>query len=142
LFFVTSDCPISNSYAPEINRIVSAYRDKRIAFYIVYVDPTVPLTKIKKHARDFEFQVPLLVDPTYSLIHSVRATVTPEVVVLGPDGKVLYRGRIDDLYYDYGKRRAEPTRRELRDALNAIMTRQPIVKATAEPFGCFIPQQK
>jgi hypothetical protein len=142
LFFVMNDCPISNNYAPEINRIISAYTDRGIAFYIVYPGARLSASELKKHARDFGFRNPLLADPSCSLAHRVGVTVTPEAVVLGSEDQVLYRGRIDDLYYDYGKRRSKPTHQELREALNAILTEQPILSREAKPVGCFIPEDK
>jgi hypothetical protein len=51
--------------------------------------------------------------------------VTPEVAVVGPGGALLYRGRIDDLWSDYGKRRQEPTTRDLRAALDAALAGRP-----------------
>ena len=30
LIFVTPDCPVANRYAPEIDRIAAAYRDRRV----------------------------------------------------------------------------------------------------------------
>ena len=41
---------------------------------------------------------------------------------------------------DFGKQRAQPTRRDLRDALDAVLAgREPVVPRT-EPIGCFIPE--
>src|SRR5436190_7891994 len=34
LFFVMSDCPIANSYAPEINRIVATYSSQGVRSYL------------------------------------------------------------------------------------------------------------
>ena len=39
LFFIAHDCPISNGYAPEINRICAEYSPQKVAFYVVYVEP-------------------------------------------------------------------------------------------------------
>src|ERR1051326_7423267 len=38
LFFITHDCPISNFYAPEIQRICSEYGSKGVSCALVYVD--------------------------------------------------------------------------------------------------------
>lgn len=142
LFFVASDCPISNSYAPEINRIVSSYQGRKLSFFIVYVDQTIPVSDVKKHAKDFGFGVPLLVDHRYFLVRMAGATVTPEAAVLDRHGAILYRGRIDDLYYDYGKRRNAPTKRELRDALDAILNDRAVAHPREKAIGCFIAWEK
>ena len=39
LFFVTNDCPLTNSYVPEMNRIQSSYAKRRVCFYAVQADP-------------------------------------------------------------------------------------------------------
>jgi peroxiredoxin len=138
LFFITNDCPITNSYMPEINRIVASYEAREIAFYAVYTDPTVSLAAIRKHARAYGLRMRLVPDTKHELVHSVGATVTPEVAVMERGGKVVYLGRIDDLYVDLGKRRAAPTRRYLRDALDAVLNGKPVAVAKIDPVGCFI----
>ena len=55
LIFYWQDCPISNSYAPELNRIAAAHTN--FAFYIVQVDPELtssrhnPTTKDTKNTK-------------------------------------------------------------------------------------------
>ena len=41
LFFLMADCPVANQYAPEIQRICSAYGPKGAKCFLVYVDPTM-----------------------------------------------------------------------------------------------------
>lgn len=138
LFFVTVDCPITNNYAPEINRIVARYSAQHVAFYAVYTDPTVSVRAIQRHALEFGFKVPLILDTNHSLVHRVGATVTPEVAVLEPKGKLIYLGPIDDLYADFGKRRPAPTQTYLRQALDAILSGKPVAVPAVRPIGCFI----
>jgi thiol-disulfide isomerase/thioredoxin len=138
LFFITNDCPITNSYAPEINRIVANYAARKIAFYAVYTDPTVSIPAIRKHAREFGLNIPLIPDASHYLVHMVGATVTPEAAVLERGGRLIYLGPIDDLYVDFGKRRPEPTQRYLRQALDAVLSGKPVAIPTAKPIGCFI----
>lgn len=138
LFFVTNDCPITNSYIPEINRIVANYTARKVAFYAVYTDPTVSIPAIRRHALEYGLHMPLISDTEHSLVHRVGATVTPEVAVLDRGGRLVYLGRIDDLYVDLGKRRAAPTQRYLRDALDEVLSGKPVAVARMDPIGCFI----
>jgi hypothetical protein len=138
LFFITNDCPITNSYAPEINRIVAKYAARNIAFYAVYTDPTVSVPAIRRHALEFGLKVPLILDAAHSLVHRVGATVTPEVAVLEQGGKLIYLGPIDDLYVNFGKRRPSPTQSFLRQELDAILSGKAVVIPTVNPIGCFI----
>src|SRR6185295_8389253 len=111
--FITHDCPISNGYAPEVNRIVAEYVAKKIAFYVMYVDSDLSATEAARHTKDFDYRCPTLLDPTHQLVERTKTTVTPETAMLTPDGKLVYHDRIDDLYVDYGKRRNEANQRDL-----------------------------
>src|SRR6185436_15186314 len=84
LIFYLQDCPISNSYAPEINRIAATFTN--FAFYIVQVDPDLKLEAAKQHARQYALRPPVLLDAGHELVRRTGATITPEVVVIGKDG--------------------------------------------------------
>jgi peroxiredoxin len=142
LFFLIPDCPVSNAYAPEIKRICNDYEAKKVAAYIVHTDPEVSEDMAKKHAKEYGYSCPVLRDPTHVLVKASGVTMAPEVAVLGPDRKVLYRGRIDDLYVTYGKRRPAPTQHNLRDALDAILQGKAVAGATTKVIGCYLPEPK
>jgi len=135
LIFYWHDCPICNSYAPEINRLCSA--ETNFAFYIVQVDPDLTPTAALKHAKDFRLLPPVLLDGKHRLVKLAGATITPEAVVFGKNKIVLYRGRIDNLYPSLNQRRAEATEHDLQDALDAITAGKPI-KAQWPAVGCSI----
>jgi thiol-disulfide isomerase/thioredoxin len=139
LLFIAPDCPISNGYAREITRIASAYEHKGVALYAIHSDPRVSSEAARKHASEYGYGFPVLLDPNQTLAHHVRATVTPEAAVLDRAGNVVYLGRIDDTFYSFGRRRDTPTTHELRDALVAVIEGRPVATATAPPIGCEIP---
>ena len=101
LIFYWQDCPVSNGYAPELNRIAASHTN--FAFYIVQVDADLTPAAAREHARKFDLREPVLLDPRHRLVKFVKATVTPEAVVVGKNGQVLYRGRIDDAYAAFEK---------------------------------------
>src|SRR5438105_9621587 len=94
IFFTTTDCPVSNSYVPEMNRIRADYASRGVAFYAVQTDTTIPDAEVRKHASEFGFVFAVLLDPKQILVRLTGATATPEAVVLSSDGQVLYLGRI------------------------------------------------
>jgi AhpC/TSA family len=138
LFFVLSECPIANSYAPEINRIVAAYGARGARSYLVYVEEDLSVAAARRHAQDHEFKFPALLDPGHQLVKFARVTVSPEVAVLAPDNTVLYRGRIDDRAAAFGKRRVTPSKRDLRSALDAILEGKPVATPVTKAVGCYI----
>ncbi len=138
LLFIARDCPISNSYAPEIKRIVARYTPQKVAFTLVYADPDTSLAAARQHAKEYGYTCPLLLDPAHRLARRAGATVTPEAAVFAPGGRLLYRGRIDDLYLGFGRRRDAATRHDLRDALDAVLNGWPVPTAKTQAIGCFI----
>lgn len=141
-FFLLPDCPISNAYSPEVQRIVTAYASRKVAAFIVHADPDVTAEQAKKHAKDFGLTSPVLLDPGHALVKRTGVSMAPEVAVVSPAGKVAYRGRIDDWYADYGKRRAAPTQRDLRAALDAVLDGKPVPVAVTKVIGCDLPDAK
>ena len=140
LFFITTDCPISNSYAPEIQRICSEYSPKKISCDLIYVDPDLTTADVKKHVKDFGYaNLTAILDSSQRLVHAAGATITPEAAIVGPAGHVLYRGRIDNVYAALGKRRQEATERDLRKALDQIVGGKSVTTSQTQPVGCYIP---
>ena len=140
MIFITTDCPISNSYAPEIQSILSEFDDQPLDFYLVHVDPDVTVEAARSHAADFGLSWAILMDPAHELVSTVGVTVTPEAVVILPDSTVAYRGRIDNWYGDLGAKRPRATRHELRAALDAVLEGRPVPEARTEAVGCYIPE--
>ena len=140
LFFLMPDCPVSNAIAPEIKRICADYEPKKVAAFIIHADPDVTAEQARKHAKSYGLSCPIIRDPKHVLVKQAGVTIAPEVAVFGPDGKMLYRGRINDLYVDLGKRRAEPTVHDLRNALEAIVQGRGVATPTTKSIGCPLPE--
>jgi hypothetical protein len=136
LVFTTTDCPISNRYAPEIQRLAEKYA-RDIKFVFVYPVPSDSDGKIRAH-RDKFGGGEWLRDPLQELVKFTGATVTPEVAVVTGDKRVLYRGRIDDRYIAFGTDRPQPTVRDLERSLDAIVAGKPVPVAQTQAIGCFI----
>jgi thioredoxin-related protein len=138
LLFVRTDCPISNRYAPTIQEMSSRFA-AHTAFYLVYPIKTETPEQIRKHLRDFGYHLEALRDPELALVHTSQVHVTPEAAVFTGDGRLLYHGRIDDKFEDFGRARPAPTTHELADAIDAAIAGKNIAMTTAPAVGCFIP---
>jgi thiol-disulfide isomerase/thioredoxin len=139
VFFTTTECPLSNGYIPEMNRLEKEYAPRNIAFYAVEVDTTIADRDIRKHAKDFGIAYPVLIDKRQTLVRLAGATATPEVAVFSNLGKVLYLGRIDNRVEDFDQRRNVVTEHDLRDALDAVLAGRPVPRAATKVVGCAIP---
>ncbi len=143
LFFVTHDCPVSNYYSHEIQRICQEYGKQGVSCSLVYVDPTLTDEQVRKHAEDYGHgDYPKIVDRAHALVKATGADITPTAVLLRPDASIAYRGRIDNFYADFGKPRRMVTEHDLRDALDSVLAGKPVAKPENKPVGCYIPDLK
>src|SRR5688572_12333558 len=134
--FSTTDCPISNRYAPEIKRLAAKF-DGQAKFVLVYPVPTDSPELIREHARKFAYPFETMRDTQQKLVKQTGVKVTPEVAVMR-GSTLLYRGRIDDRYVDFGKDRPAPTERDLEDALAAIAAGKPVAVRETQAIGCYL----
>ena len=138
MIFVLRECPRANEYAPEITRIASKYTPKGVRFYLVYVDSDVTSPQAERHSKDFGYSMPNLLDPHHAFTKSLAITVSPEAVLVGKDGRLLYRGRIDDRYPEPGKPLAKPVHLNFRDALESALSGNPVLVPETKAVGCII----
>lgn len=136
LFFLTTECPIGNLYSPEITRIVEQYKKQGVTCLAVYAHEKA--AEVQKHQRDYKLSLRALLDPEVKLAKFTGATVMPEACILGHDGEILYRGRIDDRAVKFGTVRPAPRVRDLRLALDAVLAGNPVAKKVTKPIGCYI----
>jgi thiol-disulfide isomerase/thioredoxin len=145
IFFVATDCPISNSYAPEIQRVCREYGPRGVGCSLIYedVDSSTSATRlddeVRKHLWEYRYaDIPAAVDRARTVAKRARASVTPQAVVIDRAGQIRYRGRIDNFYAALGKPRQQVTERDLRNALDAVLSGRPVPKIETEALGCFI----
>ena len=142
LVFISNECPIANRYAPEIERLHKRYSSNQVTFVLVHSDPSESQEGIDKHTRDYGYTCSVFRDADQRLARKAGVTVTPEAAVFLPNGKRVYRGRIDNRFAAFGKTRPEPTQRDLQSALDAIVQGKPLRKSETHPIGCYIPFSK
>jgi len=138
LVFVGVDCPIANRMAPEIARIAKDYSPRGVASVLVYPDASLKPAQVAAHLKSFAMPVSAVIDGSLKLVKATRASVTPQAVILDASGTVRYIGRINDLYEEHGKIKAQPKRNDLRVALDEFLAGKPISKPITPVIGCFI----
>lgn len=139
IIFITTDCPIANALAPEINRIYKDYQKKGIQFTLAHVDPDISTDDAKKHAQEYSLNPPVVIDRKHQLVKASNAKVTPQTAVFDHTGKLVYSGRLNNQWADYGKRRVKVSEHNLRDTLDALLTGKPAPKSHTTAVGCYIP---
>lgn len=134
LMFIATQCPYSNAYNDRMRDMAAAYLKKGIQFVGVNSNNTESIEETAAHAKQHGFGFPVLKDPGNKVADLYDARRTPEVYVIGKDGRLLYHGRIDDNSNDASK----VTSPDLKNALDALLAGQPVAKAETKAFGCTI----
>jgi hypothetical protein len=139
LVFTATDCPVSNGYAPEIQRVCAAYADRGVRCLLVYEDAGLSADATRAHLTEYRYgAMTAAVDADGRIAAQVGATVTPEVAVVDRAGAVRYRGRIDNKYVAIGRSRRTVTVHDLVNALDAVLAGRPVAIQETEAVGCAI----
>jgi AhpC/TSA family len=137
LVFLRRDCPVSSRYAPVIQQISARYQ-REANFWLVYPDRTDSPKQIREHLRDYGYRLPALRDPGHVLVKLGHVHITPEVAVFDRDHRLVYDGRIDDWYVEFGRSRPAPTTHELEDAIRAALGGKSVAQNEVRGVGCYI----
>ena len=141
LLCVRTDCPISNRHAPTIHKLHEKFQGKA-DFWLVYPDAGESASRIRTHDEQFHFAIPALRDVHRDLVKRSHATITPESAVFDAAGKLMYHGKIDNWYEDFGRSRAAPTTHELDSAIRNTLDGKLAVPDHANAVGCYISDLK
>jgi peroxiredoxin/mono/diheme cytochrome c family protein len=139
--FIGIECPLANLYVPTLIELHREYAAKGVQFLAVNSNVQDTITQAAAHAQDREMPFPVLKDFDHKVADAFGAQRTPEAFVLDAKHVIRYHGRIDDRY-GIGFQREKATRRELKDALDALLAGKPIDTPTTEPAGCLIARAK
>ena len=140
--FSSTDCPIANAMAPDIERASVETTEAGGRFYLVHARTDLPDERTRAHASRYKLSMPVIVDRSHTLVKMLGATVTPEAFVLRIDENgghtVLYQGSVNNLYGSVGNRRVNVTEHHLRDAIRSAAAGEAVDPSRRTPFGCFI----
>ena len=140
--FIDVDCPIANRYAPEIRRLHERFSSAHVQFCLVYADPATSSAAIREHVKAFQLPGRALRDPAHEMVRISHVHVTPEAAVFLSNRQLVYHGRIDDRFVDFGKERQAPTQRDLEQTLDAVVAGKTVLLSWTRAVGCSIPTTK
>jgi len=136
--FTCNHCPYALAWHERINALVRDYADRGVR--VLQVNPN----DAERHPRDSldamrarvargEFAGPYLHDESQAVARAFGAQTTPDVFVVGPDGRVVYRGAPDA---DHGDPSLDAA--WVREALEDVLAGRPVARAETQPVGCSV----
>jgi thiol-disulfide isomerase/thioredoxin/mono/diheme cytochrome c family protein len=138
VLFLGTECPINNAFLPVLAGLHKEYSPRGVRFLGVNSNRQDTSARVAEHARKQGVPFPVLKDPGNEAADRFGAQRTPEAFVLDGQGKVLYRGRIDDQFGNGYKRAGKPTRRDLAVALDEVLAGKRVSVPTTPVDGCRI----
>ncbi len=136
--FLGTECPVSQSCIPELNRLAQRFSGKSQGAEIfgVLSDPSLAPAAAARHFAEWKAEFPVLRDAAGKLARALRPVAVPEAFVLDRGGRLIYRGAIDDAWQEIGRRRPQVERHFLSDALAATLAGRAPTVAQTTAVGC------
>ncbi len=136
--FTCNDCPYAVAYQQRIIGMTAKYAPQGISVVAIssndarsYPEDSFELMKVR--ARSIKYNFPYLYDESQAVALKYGPKVTPHVFLFDSKGMLAYRGRIDDAAQE-----PKVTKRELTEALDALVGGKAIRTATTSAFGCSV----
>lgn len=140
VMFICRHCPYVVHVEQELAKIGLDYRETGLGIIAIssndpinYPDDAPP--KLKEMAVRLGFTFPLCHDETQEVAKAYRAACTPEFYLFDRDRRLVYHGQLDDSRPGNNK---SVTGRDLRAAIQAVLTGKPVDSNQKPSIGCSI----
>lgn len=140
IMFICNHCPYVRHVSKELTRIANDYMGKGVRFIAInsndiekYPDDSPEYMKAEALKNAYPF--PYLFDETQEVARAYQAACTPDFFVFDKNMALAYRGQLDDSRLG----NAIPlTGNSLRNALDCLITNQPVTVEQKPSIGCSI----
>jgi thiol-disulfide isomerase/thioredoxin len=137
---VTNSCPLVQRYLPVLAELEKSYRDRGVQFLALNVSADDPIREIAAQAVESGCEFPFGRDVDGQAARAFGFQRTPEVVVLGADHTIRYRGRIDDQFRTGGGK-PSPSSEPLKAAIEDVLADRDVAIRETTVDGCLVPSR-
>lgn len=145
LEWINHDCPFVKKHydSGNMQKLQQTYKDKGVVWYSICSSspgsqghyPAAKWNEMTEKVKAVPTAV--LLDPDGKVGRLYGAKTTPHMFVIDPEGKVIYRGAIDD------KPSTKPedvatAKNYVTMALDAALAGKPVEMAATQPYGCSV----
>ncbi len=139
IIFMCNHCPYVKAALRRLINLQNEYEEKGVRLVGINVNdakkyPEDSLEKMKELAERKQLPFPYLYDESQESAKAYDAVCTPDIFVYGIERTLKYRGRVDDNW----QHPDEITRHDLNDAIEALLTDQPVNDDQVSSIGCSI----
>jgi peroxiredoxin len=135
--FICNHCPYVIAVIDRLVALQAEFEDRSVRLVAISVNdvihyPQDSLPNMVKFAEEHRLNFPYLYDASQKSAVDYGAVCTPDIFVFDSERKLRYRGRIDDNW----KEPAKVTRRELAEALKALVAGRAVSDTQNPTIGC------
>lgn len=140
VMFICRHCPYVKHVQDELARLGRDYAGKDIGIVAVSANDAASYAddrpdSLKEMATSLDFVFPLCYDETQEVAKRYTAACTPDFFLFDKDRKLVYRGQFDDSRPGSD---VPVTGGDLRSAIDAVLTDQPVSRDQKPGMGCNI----
>lgn len=146
--FYSIQCPIQAGWDGRLAAIQREFGEQGVVFLNIDSNHTEigtappepkegekPYDNIRSHLKDKDLPYTVLVDHGNVIADAFGAKTTPDVFVFGTDGRLVYRGLIDN---DQRGNKGDDAERYLHDVLTKLVAGEKVEPSETKPSGCTI----
>ncbi len=140
VMFICNHCPYVKLIKTQIAQIAKAYAPQGLATVAIMPNdvanyPDDAPEHMAEDIVEFEYDFPYLYDESQEIAKAYHAACTPDFFLFDSEQKLAYRGQLDDARPKNG---IDPTGRDLRQALDALLHGRPMPEDQIPSLGCNI----
>ena len=140
VMFICNHCPYVRHVRPVLARLAEEYRDRGVAVIAISSNDVTAYPQdgpdgMRDEAKQAGYLFPYLFDASQQVAKAYRAACTPDFYVFDAGRRLAYRGQLDDTRPGSGR---EPTGKDLRRALDDVLTGRPVTGQQYPSAGCSI----
>jgi peroxiredoxin len=142
VMFICRHCPYVKHIQHELAQLGRDYQDKDLGIVAISSNdaekyPDDSPESLKEMAKELGFTFPFCYDETQAVAKAYQAACTPDFYLFDRERKLVYRGQFDD-----SRPKSDPpipvTGKDLRAAIDALLSGQPISPDQRASIGCNI----
>ena len=139
VMFTCNHCPYVRAYEDRLIKLQEDYKEKGVSFIAINPNddekyPEDSIENMIKRTKEKGFNFPYLRDKSQEVAKLFGASYTPEIFVFDENRILQYHGRIDDNWQEPDK----VTKRNLKDAIEALLNKMPIERKDTQAIGCTV----
>ncbi len=140
VMFICNHCPFVKHVKGELGRLARSYAPKGVGIVAINSNdldkyPQDGPEHMKHLAREEGWSFPFLVDESQEVAHAFRAACTPDLFLFDGNGRLVYRGQLDD---SRPGNAIPVTGHDLRAAIEAVLAGKPVPADQKPSVGCNI----